>query len=139
VLGSFVFFAGKNFIIPETGPGGATSLHVVRTITGVAPGTVVVILARELLVTSLRALGEGGGQNFGAAFSGKLKMVFQSVTILVIIVYVNYLGWLREHDVEHFARALRDLCIWATLAVTVFSGLLYVRRGVAAYRAGGTA
>ena len=53
---------------------------------------VVIILARELLVTSLRGMSEGSGQAFGAAFSGKLKMVFQSVTILVILVYVNYLA-----------------------------------------------
>ena len=75
----------------------------------------------------------------GAAFSGKLKMVFQSVTILVIIVYVNYRGWLIGHAFEPWARGLRDFCIWATVAITIFSGLLYVRRGVAAYRAGGVA
>ena len=51
---------------------------------------VVLILARELLVTGLRGDSESGGQAFGAQFSGKLKMVFQSVTILVILVYVNY-------------------------------------------------
>ena len=52
--------------------------------------------ARELLVTSLRGMSESGGQSFGAAFSGKLKMVFQSVTILVILVYVNYRRWLLD-------------------------------------------
>jgi CDP-diacylglycerol--glycerol-3-phosphate 3-phosphatidyltransferase len=134
VLGSFIFFAGKNFIIPETGPGGQESLRVVRTITGVAPGMVVVILARELLVTSLRGMSEGGGQAFGAVFSGKLKMVLQSVTILVIVVYVNYLSWLRDHAYERYARGFRDACIWITIAVTVFSGLFYIRKAVAAYQ-----
>ena len=90
---------------------------------------VVVILARELLVTSLRGMSEGGGQAFGAAFSGKLKMVFQSVTILVILVYVNYLDRLqRRRRCEHAARVFRDVCIWATIAITVWSGLLYVQR-----------
>ena len=51
---------------------------------------VVILLTRELLVTSIRGQSEGSGQNFGAAFSGKLKMVFQSITILVILAYVNY-------------------------------------------------
>ncbi len=134
VLGSFIFFAGKNFIIPETGPGEQVSPLVVRTITGVAPGMVVVILARELLVTSLRGMSEGGGQAFGAALSGKLKMVFQSVTILVIIVYVNYRSWLQHHEYEAYARGLRDLCIWVTIAITVFSGLFYIRRAVAVYK-----
>src|SRR4051812_43590169 len=52
VLGSFIFFAGKNFIIPDT-PLGDRHHFVVRTITGVAPGIVVILLARELLVTTL--------------------------------------------------------------------------------------
>ena len=135
VLGSFIFFAGKNFIIPETGPHETISPYVVRTITGVAPGMVVVILARELLVTSLRGMTEGSGQAFGAALSGKLKMVFQSVTILVIIVYVNYRAWLQHHHYEVYARGLRDFCIWMTVAITVLSGTFYVRRAVAVYKA----
>ena len=45
VLGSFIFFAGGNF----------------TSITGVVPWMVVVILARELLVTSLRGSMEGSG------------------------------------------------------------------------------
>ena len=136
VLGSFIFFAGKNFIIPESGPGGSVSPTVVRTITGVAPGMVVVILARALLVTTLRGMSESGGHAFGAAFSGKLKMVFQSATILVIIVYVNYHGWLDQHSIyERLARYLRDFCIWATIAITVVSGLMYIRRAAAMYKA----
>jgi CDP-diacylglycerol--glycerol-3-phosphate 3-phosphatidyltransferase len=133
VLGSFIFFAGKNFIIPET-VHPVKGFMVVRTLTGVAPGMVVLILARELLVTTFRGASEATGHKFGAAFSGKLKMVFQSVTILVILVYVNYFGWLNETRYEPYARGLRDLCIWATIAITVFSGLLYVQRAVAMYR-----
>src|SRR5688572_33060033 len=74
VLGSFIFFAGKNFIIPDES---LEPARVVKTITGVTPAMVIILLARELLVTSLRGLAESAGQNFGAAFSGKLKMVFQ--------------------------------------------------------------
>jgi phosphatidylglycerophosphate synthase len=79
-------------------------------------------------VTVLRSLSESGGQSFGAAFSGKVKMVFQSVTILVILVYVNYLKILTDNGYEAWARGFRDFCIWATVAVTVVSGLLYFRR-----------
>jgi len=134
VIGSFIFFAGKNFIIPETARPPHLTM-VVKTLTGVAPGMVVLILARELLVTSLRGMSEGGGQAFGAALSGKLKMVFQSVTILVILVYVNYYRWLEDHeDMERWARRLRDFCIWVTIAITVFSGLFYIRRAISVYK-----
>jgi CDP-diacylglycerol---glycerol-3-phosphate 3-phosphatidyltransferase len=131
VIGSFIFFAGKNFIIPETAPTGPS--EVVKTISGVVPAMVVVILARELLVTSIRSLCESTGQAFGAAFSGKLKMVFQSITILVILVYVNYLPRLNAYGLEGVARVCRDVCIWITIAITVWSGLLYVQRARAIY------
>lgn len=134
VLGSFIFFAGKNFIIPESAKHGGDPGMVVRTLTGVAPGIVVILLARELLVTTFRGMSESGGKNFGAQFSGKLKMVFQSVTILVILLYVNYHKALVERGYLDWATYFRDFCIWATVAITVFSGLLYIQRAVAMYR-----
>lgn len=131
VLGGFAFLAGKNFIIPATAPGHEAGGMVVKTITGVAPGIVVVLIARELLVTTLRGISEQGGKDFSAAWSGKLKMVFQSVTILVILAYVNYRGWLLDHPrFEFHARLVRDACIWGTVLITVFSGALYVRRAI---------
>lgn len=135
VLGSFIFFAGKNFIIPETVTEPGPTL-VVKTLTGVAPGIVVILLARELLVTTIRSLTERAGQNFGAALSGKLKMVFQSVTILVILVFVNYRRALNDNGYLTWATWFRDTCIWATVAITVISGLLYLRRAPDLYRTG---
>src|SRR5687768_356698 len=111
VLGSFIFFAGKNFIIPETAH--PQPSMVVKTLTGVAPGIVVILLARELLVTTFRGMSENAGKNFGAQFSGKLKMVFQSVTILVILLYVNYYPWFRDRPFHWYAELFRDFCIWA--------------------------
>ncbi len=130
VLGSFIFFAGKNFIIP------AEQRWVVKTITGVAPFMVVILLARELLVTTLRGVSESAGQSFGAAFSGKFKMVLQSVTILVILIYVNYLHPLVRQGhprVEYVARVIRDVFIWSTIAWTIISGFTYVRRAIRLY------
>jgi CDP-diacylglycerol---glycerol-3-phosphate 3-phosphatidyltransferase len=131
VLGSFIFFAGKNFTIILPSP--TETPTSIRTITGVVPWMVVIILARELLVTSLRGSMESEGEAFGAQFSGKLKMVFQSVTILVILVYVNYQDRLSA-NMEVYARGLRDFCIWATVAITIISGLLYVRQAVKLYQ-----
>jgi CDP-diacylglycerol--glycerol-3-phosphate 3-phosphatidyltransferase len=137
VLGSFIFFAGKNFIIPWTADPNSPYIHtesfIARTITGVAPWMVVVMLARELLVTSFRGLSESEGRRFGADWSGKIKMGVQSVTILIILIYVNYLPWLQQGGYERLDAALmtvRDVAIWTTLIVTVLSGLLYIRRAL---------
>lgn len=135
VLGSFIFFAGKNFIVAETARGMSLGSHdaVVKTISGVAPGMVVLLLTRELLVTSLRGAAESGGQAFGAAFVGKFKMAFQSGTILVILVYVNFSPSLGE-SVKPWAELFRDVCIWATIVVTFYSGWIYVRRAIEMFR-----
>ena len=104
---------------------------VVKTLTGVAPGIVVILLARELLVTTFRGLSESSGQNFGAAFSGKLKMGFQATTILIILVYVNYYPRFHHNpDFLLYATYFRDFAIWATVAITVYSGLLYLQRAM---------
>ena len=126
VLGSLIFFGGKNFVIQRGEP------QVLVTITGVAPWMVVLILGRELLVTSLRGIGESAGTNFGAKFSGKAKMVLQSVTILVILLYVNYFKGMSA-EIEQAARYVRNTCIWATIVVTLLSGMSYVRNAVALF------
>ena len=129
VLGTFIFFAGKNFVIQQY----VQHASVVTTISGVAPWMVVLILARELLVTSLRGIAESSGQNFGAQLSGKLKMVFQSVTILVILIYINYFER-AGGKVEYGGRIGRDICIWLTIGITVFSGFTYTKRAMDLYR-----
>ena len=134
VLGSFIFFAGKNFVIPETAEQPGAHYLWVKTITGVAPAMVVVLLARELLVTSLRGISEAAGQNFGAVWAGKFKMAFQSGTILAILVYVTFRPWLLDHRWETVARVLRDVGIWGTMLITVYSGLTYVTRAVNLFR-----
>lgn len=135
VLGSFIFFAGKNFVIPEHVPGDVP--NNVKTITGVVPWMVVLILARELLVTTFRGASESAGKNFGASFSGKLKMTLQSLTILIILAYVNFRPMLLHHNWEYPAQIARDLAIWATLIVTVYSGIIYVRRAVGMFNDAG--
>jgi CDP-diacylglycerol--glycerol-3-phosphate 3-phosphatidyltransferase len=138
VLGTFIFFAGKNFIIPDEQLGKAAGHMAVKTVTGVAPWVVVILLGRELLVTSLRGAAEASGQNFGAAFAGKVKMGFQSGTILVILLYVNYIDWLEARPRAHIAaRVLREFGIWGTVVITLFSSIQYIQRAVSLYRGGG--
>jgi len=142
VLGSFIFFAGKNFIIATEVVDG--QIYVAHTITGVTPAMVVVILGRELLVTSIRGLAEKSGVSFGADKWGKLKMVMQSVTILVIITYVYFLEVLQRRAspeayeaYRSYAGMFRDICIWTTLVVTVGSAWGYLVRSVQFMRGAG--
>ena len=137
VLGAFIFFAGKNFIIPGASEPPVDHPLVVKTITGVAPAMVVLLLARELLVTSLRGIMESGGTSFGAVWAGKFKMGFQSATILMILVYVTFRPWLMDHGYELFARVIRDIGIWGTVVITLYSGLTYIKNAVTLFRQSG--
>ena len=61
-----------------------------ENVTGVRPWMVVLIFGREFLVTGLRGFSESQGESYAATFSGKLKMISQSVTAGVVLVVVAH-------------------------------------------------
>lgn len=95
---------------------------------GLRAWMVVVIVARELLVTALRSFLEEGGTDFSAKTSGKLKMVLQCVAAALALFYLSvsaygaaWSGWLWLPLVAS---------IWAAVVLTIYSGLVYVRAAV---------
>jgi len=52
------------------------------------PWMVVIIIGRELLVTTLRAFIEGAGGDFSAKWIGKVKMAFQCAAIVLALLYL---------------------------------------------------
>ncbi|MDR2116854.1 MAG: CDP-diacylglycerol--glycerol-3-phosphate 3-phosphatidyltransferase [Planctomycetaceae bacterium] len=52
------------------------------------PWMVIVIVGRELLVTSLRAFVESSGGDFSAKWIGKWKMAFQCVAVIACFLYL---------------------------------------------------
>ena len=61
-IGAFIYLAGSRFVDPQAVEAGT----FFTMISGVYPWMVVVILARELLVTGIRGEMEGRGIKFGA-------------------------------------------------------------------------
>jgi CDP-diacylglycerol--glycerol-3-phosphate 3-phosphatidyltransferase len=131
VVGAFVFLAG---------PGFTTDGSPAEQISGVYPWMVAVVLGRELLVTSIRAVLEGQGVSFGAAWSGKFKMILQSIcvpAVLVLIALADPAAPLPHRHVAEptpFGRLAIDIIVWVTVIVTVWSGLPYVLRAIAMMR-----
>jgi CDP-diacylglycerol---glycerol-3-phosphate 3-phosphatidyltransferase len=118
VIGAFMMLAGPRFIIPDKPPNPLLSLNMVS---GVYPWMVVIILARELLVTGIRGEMEGQGTRFGANLFGKLKMILQSLVIPLVLLLV----WI--DPVQHkWAGWTRDVLVYATILVTVLSGWPYI-------------
>ncbi|MFA7238313.1 MAG: CDP-alcohol phosphatidyltransferase family protein, partial [Phycisphaeraceae bacterium] len=117
IIGAFMFLAGPRFVIPEK-----VGAHaVLNMVSGVYPWMVVVILLRELLVTSIRAALESRGIDFRAKRSGKWKMILQAFAIPAIIVMV----WLDPISHPELGWA-RDVLVYLTVIVTIISGVPYV-------------
>jgi len=120
VLGAFVYLAGPRFLMPEKAAGGSAFAMA----SGVYPWMVVVIIFRELAVTGIRSVAEAMGAKFGSSWWGKWKMILQTVAIpAVILIAANFDPGAKENIA---ARIIRDVLVWATLLVTVGSGVPYV-------------
>ncbi len=92
----------------------------------------VVVLAREFLVTAVRGLVESRGASFPADRFGKWKMVSQSVYVLILI---GGAGAVPRQLHLLFLERLRDprlvvFLFWSMVSLTVFSGLNYMVRAV---------
>ena len=86
-------------------------------------GMVAILTTRELAVTIIRHVAESRGINFGAVWSGKIKMFVQSFGIGTVVI-----GW------GHVSRPWGD---WFTIitfaivvAITVYSGIQSFRRPI---------
>lgn len=127
ILGALIYLAGARFVDPDAIRRG----DFFTMASGVYPWMVVVILARELLVTGIRAQMEGMGIKFGANWFGKLKMILQSIVVPVILVIL----WLDPaRDGWQWLTWVRDVLVYATVITTVWSGLPYVTRSITATR-----
>lgn len=88
----------------------------------VAAWMAVVIVGRELLVTALRGFFEQQGTDFSASMSGKLKMVVQCAAAVACLYLLTY----TQHPVPHWLDTTVLGLVWATVAITVYSGVVYI-------------
>ena len=84
---------------------------------------VVVVLAREFLVTAIRGYVESVGGEFPADWFGKIKMVLQCCAIGGILWTYGF-AW--PDAWRTFWAGTTDVLIWATLISSVGSGASYV-------------
>ncbi|MDR2641973.1 MAG: CDP-alcohol phosphatidyltransferase family protein [Planctomycetaceae bacterium] len=124
------------------------------------PWMVVVIIGRELLVTSLRAIVESSGGDFSAKWIGKLKMWFQCVALVSCFLFLiggaelafnlgndnlvtsQFFSNTHQSSVavlldSMFAKYWRNviffvmiISLWATVLITIYSGIIYCLNAV---------
>ena len=93
-------------------------VHVAEEV--IAPWMVIIIVAREFLVSSIRGFSESKGIKFASNIWGKTKMFIQSWTICAMLLYYAHfknIGW---------AECMVTVFMWITIIVTVASGITYV-------------
>lgn len=120
VIGGFMYLAGPAFADAAG-----------KQVSGVLPWMVVVILARELLVTSIRGAYEAKGVSFAATASGKWKMILQSVCIPLVLVILNIpASMIARPSAEMTIKIL----VLSTVFITAWSGVPYVARAISSSR-----
>ncbi len=120
ILGAFVMLAGANFA--------RYSVNGQPTMTsGVETWMVVVILARELLITSLRGMVESRGVSFAAIGAGKIKMIAQSVAVPIILIAIAF-QTNADPDFARNAHLVAVISAWAATVMTIWSAIPYLTR-----------
>ncbi|MFO1092863.1 MAG: CDP-diacylglycerol--glycerol-3-phosphate 3-phosphatidyltransferase [Planctomycetaceae bacterium] len=97
---------------------------------GVTAWITFIVLAREMFITSLRTFLEQRGQDFSAKWSGKIKMILQCVAVPACLLSLSpeFRAWLEPRiSIETFFH-FRDLCLYAAVAATIYSGAEYTWR-----------
>jgi CDP-diacylglycerol--glycerol-3-phosphate 3-phosphatidyltransferase len=95
----------------------------------------VIVIARELLVTLLRSFFEEHGTDFSAKWSGKWKMVLQCGVVALSLWRL----WYYQFDAHRMQWKIEPstlstwslrLLVWAAVALTIYSGWVYVQRAM---------
>jgi CDP-diacylglycerol--glycerol-3-phosphate 3-phosphatidyltransferase len=115
--------------------GGAFMFLAVQPDSGVNAWMAMIVIGREMFVTSLRSVLEKEGKDFSAIMSGKIKMVVQCAAVAGSLLYLEYArgSEVSEHSLA-IARNVRDVLLWSSVAVTLYSGYEYVIRAARMFR-----
>lgn len=99
---------------------------------GVTTWMTLALIVREMFVTSLRSFLEQRGKDFSAKFTGKLKMGLQSVSIPFALLSLSevFMAWVGQLVSAETFLLVRDILLWGTVAVTLYSGMEYTVRGI---------
>ena len=107
---------------------------VAKGIPYITAGVVMVILARELIVTGIRQLAMGENQVIAASIWGKAKTVSQLIMIIAVMVFE--ITVIHFPDMSELFDILTLILTVIATALTVYSGIDYIwkNRGLITFR-----
>ena len=87
-----------------------------------------IILAREFMVTSVRLMAAANGVVVAANFWGKLKTVSQFVAIIAMMVALEFAEWsVGPAVVSAVSLTVAEALLWVPAVFSLISGAVYVR------------
>ena len=90
----------------------------------------IIIIAREFMVSGLRLLAADSGVVVAAGIWGKLKTAFTMVTIIAILLWLSIAENLSFDIADSVCKAVNIITIalvWISTALTVISGAVYLK------------
>ncbi|WP_437201922.1 CDP-diacylglycerol--glycerol-3-phosphate 3-phosphatidyltransferase [Planctomicrobium sp. SH664] len=109
--------------------GGTLIFLTQRPESGIGPWVTFTVIGREMFITGLRSVLEGYGVDFSAKWSGKLKMLLQSITIPFCLLSLSPLVQSTLGNQLSIFLGLRTVLVWVMVLITLYSGLEYLWRG----------
>ncbi len=99
---------------------------------GTVPGwMLIIILAREFLVAGMRTVAASEGIVIAAAMSGKTKTVLQMIAVPLLMLGLA----LQNMQYGKYVAILGQVFLWASLIMTVYSGIEYIVKNRSVFRA----
>lgn len=92
----------------------------------VAAWMLIVILAREFLVSGIRTVAASEGIVIAAAMSGKIKTVLQMIAVPMLMLSNGVRNISASTFIITAIQIIAELFLWASLIMTVYSGAEYV-------------
>ncbi len=128
VCGAFALLTGSNFsfahdpALVSRFEASLPSWLTGNMASGVQAWMVVVVIAREFIVSGIRGYSESQGEKFHATAWGKLKMSTQSAAICAVLFQLANLPR------APWATVVKLTLVWLSVVFTVVSGVAYVNR-----------
>ncbi len=88
---------------------------------------IIVIIGRELIISGFRTIAADNRVVIAASMWGKVKTVFQIITIVWLVLDINWLvqGYIIPIDIPLYD-ICGDILIWISLALTIISMIDYI-------------
>lgn len=92
---------------------------------GTIPGwMLIVILSREFAVAGMRTVAAAEGLVIAAGMSGKIKTVLQMIAVPLLLLTMAFI----DFDAYKYLSIGANIFLWASLIMTVYSGIEYIVR-----------